>query len=85
LDTEGIRLKFTGDSLEEIARMAARVNESAENIGARCLHTIMEKVLEEVSFEGPDMRRKTFRVDAEYVRKQLAEIVKDQDLSRYIL
>ncbi len=85
LETEGIKLNFTSDALEEIARFAARVNENAENIGARRLHTIMEKLLEEVSFEGPDLRKKAVRVDAEYVRKQLAEIVKDQDLSRYIL
>jgi len=85
LETEGIQLKFTEDAVEEIARLAARVNSSAENIGARRLHTIMEKVVEEVSFEGPDLRRKTFKVDAEYVRKQLTEIVKDEDLSRYIL
>jgi len=85
LETEGITLKFTDDALEEIARMAARVNESAENIGARRLHTIMEKVLEEVSFEGPDLRKKFVRIDGDYVRKALADIVKDQDLSRYIL
>jgi len=85
LDTEGIKLTFTEDALEEIARYAARVNESAENIGARRLHTILEKLLEDVSFDGPDLKRKSVRVDAAYVRKQLADIVKDQDLSRYIL
>jgi ATP-dependent HslUV protease ATP-binding subunit HslU len=85
LDTEGIKLTFTADALVEIARFAARVNQSTENIGARRLHTIMEKLLEEVSFEGPDLRKKTVKVDAIYVRKQLADIVKDQDLSRYIL
>ncbi len=85
LETEGIKLKFTEDALREIARIAAHVNETAENIGARRLHTIMEKVLEELSFEAPDLRRKTFRVDAEYVRKQLADIVADEDLSKYIL
>ncbi|HSB13091.1 MAG TPA: ATP-dependent protease ATPase subunit HslU [Bryobacteraceae bacterium] len=85
LDTEGIKLTFTADALEEVARFAARVNESAENIGARRLHTIMEKLLEEVSFEGPDLRKKTVKIDAVYVRKHLADIVKDQDLSRYIL
>jgi ATP-dependent HslUV protease ATP-binding subunit HslU len=85
LDTEGIKLTFTADALIEIARFAARVNQSTENIGARRLHTIMEKLLEEVSFEGPDLRKKTVKVDAIYVRKQLADIVKDQDLSRYIL
>jgi ATP-dependent HslUV protease ATP-binding subunit HslU len=85
LDTEGIKLTLTDDALEEVAKFAAQVNESAENIGARRLHTIMEKLLEEISFEGPDLRRKNVRVDAVYVRKQLADIVKDQDLSRYIL
>ena len=85
LETEGIKLNLTDDALEEVARLAAQVNESSENIGARRLHTIMEKLLEELSFEGPDLKKKTVRVDAAYVRKQLAEIVKDQDLSRYIL
>jgi ATP-dependent HslUV protease ATP-binding subunit HslU len=85
LETEGIKLTFTPDALAEIAGFAARVNQSTENIGARRLHTIMEKLLEEVSFEGPDLRKKTVKVDAAYVRKQLADIVKDQDLSRYIL
>jgi ATP-dependent HslUV protease ATP-binding subunit HslU len=85
LETEGIKLVLTDDSLEEIARFAAQVNQSAENIGARRLHTIMEKVLEEISFAGPDLKKKTVKVDAAYVRKHLADIVKDQDLSRYIL
>jgi len=85
LDTEGIKLTLTDDALEEVARFAARVNETAENIGARRLHTIMEKLLEEISFEGPDLKKKIVKVDAAYVRKQLADIVKDQDLSRYIL
>jgi ATP-dependent HslUV protease ATP-binding subunit HslU len=85
METEGIKLTLTDDALEEVARFAAQVNESSENIGARRLHTIMEKLLEEISFEGPDLRKKTVKVDAAYVRKQLAEIVKDQDLSRYIL
>ena len=85
LDTEGIKLSFTEDALVELARFAAVVNAQAENIGARRLHTILEKVLEEISFEGPDLKKKTVKIDAEYVRKQLAEIVKDQDLTRYIL
>jgi ATP-dependent HslUV protease ATP-binding subunit HslU len=85
LDTEGIKLTFTEDAIQEIAAFATRVNENAENIGARRLHTILEKLLEEVSFEGPDLKKKAVKVDAVYVRKQLAEIVKDQDLSRYIL
>jgi len=85
LETEGIRLTFTPDALATIAEFAARVNESTENIGARRLHTIMEKLLEEASFEGPDLKKKNLKVDGDYVRKQLAEIVKDQDLTRYIL
>src|ERR1700732_3226276 len=85
LETEGIKLILADDALEEVAKFAAQVNESSENIGARRLHTIMEKLLEEVSFEGPDLRKKNVKVDAAYVRKQLADIVKDQDLSRYIL
>jgi ATP-dependent HslUV protease ATP-binding subunit HslU len=85
LDTEGIKLVFTEDAIAEIAAFATRVNESMENIGARRLHTILEKLLEEVSFDGPDLKKKNVKVDAVYVRNQLAEIVKDQDLSRYIL
>ncbi len=85
LETEGIKLSFTEDALEEVARLAARVNESNENIGARRLHTVMEKVLEEISFEGPDLKKKNVKIDATYVRQQLSEIVKDQDLTRYIL
>ncbi|MEO8127285.1 MAG: ATP-dependent protease ATPase subunit HslU [Bryobacteraceae bacterium] len=85
LETEGIKLTFTDDALEEIARFAARVNETTENIGARRLHTMLEKILEEISFAGPDLKKKTVKIDAAYVRAQLAEIVKDQDLSRYIL
>jgi ATP-dependent HslUV protease ATP-binding subunit HslU len=85
LDTEGIKLSFTEDALEEISAFAARVNETTENIGARRLHTILEKLLEDVSFDGPDLKKKTVKVDVAYVRKQLADIVKDQDLSRYIL
>jgi ATP-dependent HslUV protease ATP-binding subunit HslU len=85
MDTEGIKLSFTDDAVAEIAKFAATVNQSSENIGARRLHTIMEKLLEEVSFQGPDLKKKTVRVDSSYVRKQLADIVKDQDLSRYIL
>ena len=85
LETEGIKLSFTDDSLEGIAKFAAAVNEATENIGARRLHTIMEKLLDEISFEGPDLKKKVVRVDAAYVQKQLADIVKNQDLSRYIL
>jgi len=85
LETEGIKLAFSEDAVQEVARFAAAVNESTENIGARRLHTIMEKLLDDISFEGPDLKKKTIRIDAGYVQKMLAEIVKDQDLSRYIL
>jgi ATP-dependent HslUV protease ATP-binding subunit HslU len=85
METEGVKLHFTDDSIAEIAGVASRVNEDTENIGARRLHTIMEKVLDEVSFEAPDLKKKTVKIDAEYVRKRLSDIVKDQDLSRYIL
>ncbi len=85
LETEGVKLAITEDAISEVANFAAKVNENAENIGARRLHTIMEKLLEEISFEGPDMKKKSVKVDGDYVRQQLADIVKDQDLSRYIL
>ena len=85
LETEGIKLSFTDDAVLEVAKFAAMVNEQTENIGARRLHTIMERLLEEISFEGPDLKKKTVKVDPAYVQKQLADIVKDQDLSRYIL
>ncbi len=85
LETEGIKLTFNDDAVQEVARFAASVNESTENIGARRLHTIMEKLLDDISFEGPDLKKKTIRIDAAYVQKMLADIVKDQDLSRYIL
>ncbi len=85
LETEGIKLTFTEDALQEVAKLAAEVNQSTENIGARRLHTIMEKVLEQISFEGPDLKKKNVRVDANYVRQQVADVIKDQDLTRYIL
>ncbi len=85
LDTEGVKLSFTDEAIETIARFATKVNETTENIGARRLHTIMEKLLEEISFDAPDLKKKTVKVDATYVSKQLSEIVKNQDLSRYIL
>ncbi len=85
LETEGVKLEFTREALEEVAHFAFRVNEGTENIGARRLHTIMERVLDNISFEAPDLKEKNVGVDAEYVRKMLVDIVKDQDLSRYIL
>jgi ATP-dependent HslUV protease ATP-binding subunit HslU len=85
LETEGVKLEFTRESLEEVARFAFRVNEGTENIGARRLHTIMERVLDEISFGAPDLKEKQITIDGDYVRKMLTDIVKDQDLSRYIL
>jgi ATP-dependent HslUV protease ATP-binding subunit HslU len=85
LETEGVKLEFTKEALDEIAHFAFRVNESTENIGARRLHTIMERVLDELSFDAPEKKGQSVTVDADYVRKMLTDIVKDQDLSRYIL
>jgi ATP-dependent HslUV protease ATP-binding subunit HslU len=85
LETEGVKLQFTEDAIQALARFATSVNEQTENIGARRLHTILEKVLEELSFEAPDLKKKAVKIDAAYVTKQLADIVKNQDLSRYIL
>ena len=85
LETEGVKLEFTKDALEEIAKFAFRVNEGTENIGARRLHTIMERVLDEISFAAPEKKGEQVMIDAPYVDKALADIVKDQDLSRYIL
>ncbi len=85
METEGIKLSFTDDAVMEIAKFAALVNERTENIGARRLHTIMERLLDEISFEGPDLKEKTQAIDAAYVKQMLEAIVKDQDLSRYIL
>jgi len=85
LDTEGLKLNFTEDAIAALARFAVTVNEQTENIGARRLHTILEKVLDEISFDAPDMKKKNVKIDGAYVTKQLADIVKNQDLSRYIL
>jgi ATP-dependent HslUV protease ATP-binding subunit HslU len=85
LETEGVKLEFTRESLDEVARFAFRVNEGTENIGARRLHTIMERVLDEISFEAPEKKGQQITVDGDYVRRMLTDIVKDQDLSRYIL
>ena len=85
LSTEGLTVEFTQDAVAEIARLAVEVNATTENIGARRLSTLMERLLDEVSFEAPDMAGVSLRVDAEYVRRWLADIVKNQDLSRYVL
>jgi len=85
LETEGVRLSFREDAILEISRIAAEVNEKTENIGARRLHTVMEKLLDEISFNAPEMRGKEVTIDAEYVSGRLGPILKDEDLSRYIL
>jgi ATP-dependent HslUV protease ATP-binding subunit HslU len=85
MDTEGISLRFLDEAIDRIADFATRVNERTENIGARRLHTVMERLLDEISFEGPDLRDKMITIDAEYVDRMLAAIVKNEDLSRYIL
>jgi len=85
LHTENIELVFTDDSIQEIAETAQTVNESTENIGARRLHTIMEKMLDDISFEAPDMTEEKIVIDAKYVNDKISDIVKDRDLSRYIL
>src|SRR6476619_2955160 len=85
METEGVSIDFTDDAIDAIANFAAQVNHQTEDIGARRLQTIMEKLLEEISFEGPDLEPKHQRIDAAYVSGMLAETVKDQDLSRYIL
>jgi ATP-dependent HslUV protease ATP-binding subunit HslU len=85
LETEGISIRFLDDAIDRIAELATHVNERTENIGARRLHTVMEKLLDEVSFEGPDLADKSVTIDDEYVRRMLDDIVKNDDLSRYIL
>jgi ATP-dependent HslUV protease ATP-binding subunit HslU len=85
LETEGVHLKFATDAVQEIALIASDVNERTENIGARRLHTILERLLDEVSFSAPEMRDKEVAIDAGYVRERLAPILNNEDLSRYIL
>jgi len=85
LQTEEVTLRFTDDAIDQIADIASRVNERTENIGARRLHTVMERLLEELSFEAPDMSGVTVKIDAAYVNQRLKDIQEDVDLSRYIL
>jgi ATP-dependent HslUV protease ATP-binding subunit HslU len=85
LRTERVTLRFLPEAVEEIAEIAMQVNASTENIGARRLYTIMERLLEEISFDAPDTPGKELTIDAEYVRLRLADVIRDQDLSRYIL
>jgi ATP-dependent HslUV protease ATP-binding subunit HslU len=85
IGTEGVNIKFTKDSIEEIASIAAEVNEKTENIGARRLHTVLEKLLEDISFEAPERKNGKLSINAAYVKEKLAGIAKDEDLSRFIL
>jgi ATP-dependent HslUV protease ATP-binding subunit HslU len=83
--TEGVTLKFQDDAIDEIAAIAAEVNRNTENIGARRLHTVVERLLESLSFDAPEMNGQEVVIDAAQVRQTLNEIVKNEDLSRYIL
>ena len=85
MDTESVKLQFAPDSIERIAEIAGQINERSENIGARRLHTVMEKLLESISFEATDKSGSSITIDAEYVNEQLGALVMDEDLSRYIL
>ncbi len=85
LGTEGVKIDFTDDAIAEIAQMSATVNERTENIGARRLQTVMEKLLEDISFDAPDLETKNITIDGETVRAKLKDIIQDEDLSRYIL
>ncbi len=85
LGTEGLKLEFTPDGIEAIADIAFEVNRTTQNIGARRLHTILERVVEDVSFEGPDLPNKRVKIDGQYVRGRLTEILKKEDLSKFIL
>jgi len=85
LGTENLTLDFTEDAIDELARLAAEINENVENIGARRLHTVMEKLLEEISFTATDRSGDAVTIDATYVREQVSELAKDADLSKFIL
>ena len=85
LQTDGITLEFTEDGIHEIARTAFEVNEKTENIGARRLNTILERLLEDISFEGPDLEEKHQKINSEFVSSKLKEVVENRDLSNYIL
>jgi ATP-dependent HslUV protease ATP-binding subunit HslU len=85
VETEAVKVHFTEDGAAEIAEMAALINERTENIGARRLYTMMEKLLDEISFDAPEMSGKSMVINAHYVREKLRDFVEDEDLSRYIL
>ena len=85
MGTEGVTLEFAEEAVDELARLAAEVNSHVENIGARRLHTVMEKLLDEISFTATDRKEETVTIDADYVRTQVADLAKDTDLSKFIL
>jgi ATP-dependent HslUV protease ATP-binding subunit HslU len=85
LATEGIHLEFTKDAVERIAEIAYMVNQKTEDIGARRLHTVMERVLEEILYNCPDLSTTHIKIDSKYVEEKLKDVVEDEDLSRYIL
>jgi ATP-dependent HslUV protease ATP-binding subunit HslU len=85
LATEGVALTFSKDGIQRIAELGWQVNETTENIGARRLHTVLERLLESISFDAPDITEKTIVIDAKYVDQHLSEFAEDEDLSRYIL
>jgi ATP-dependent HslUV protease ATP-binding subunit HslU len=85
LETEGLKLEFADDAIEELAAYAERINTESENIGARRLYTILERVVQDLSFDAPDKSGQNIVIDREYVRQHLEDVVEDRDLSRYIL
>jgi len=85
MKTEDVNIDFTDDGIEEIANVAWQVNESTENIGARRLYTVMERLMEDISYSASESQGKTFTIDAQYVKDQLGELAQDEDLSRFVL
>jgi ATP-dependent HslUV protease ATP-binding subunit HslU len=85
MDTEGLKLEFTPDAVEAIADAAVKVNSSVENIGARRLQTVMERLVEDISFEAPEKEGQTIRIDAAYVADRVGKMADDADLSRFVL
>ena len=85
LGTENVTLEFTDDAIDAIAEISTHINSTIENIGARRLHTILEKILDEISFEAPDKSGEKIKIDKAYVEKHLGDIAKDKDLSKFIL
>ncbi len=85
LETEGLNVRFTDDAIDALAEIAFQVNRSTQNIGARRLHTMLERVVEEISYDAPDRKERKVVIDAAFVRNRLEDVAQDEDLSRYIL